>query len=156
MLGLNTGALIGLAVGAAAIFGGGVMVGHTNGYGSAIKAERGERTKAWVRELALYSLVADTNKSKAALISDVETWMTLSGKAREQAMAAIRAEKKRADAAVSEAEARITELLNDVQSPDWAGTPVDPVIVCGLRGDPDCGDDPAGRTAGDDDQDIRQ
>jgi len=156
MLGLNPGALLGLALGASAIFGSGVMLGHNNGYASAMKEERSERTRGWVRELALWSLIADTNKSKAALIRDVENWMTLAGKARAEALKAIRAEKAKAQDAASQAEVRITELLNAVQSPDWAGTPVDPVIVCGMRGDTDCGDDTAGRTAGDDDLELRQ
>lgn len=156
MLGLNPGALIGLVVGAGAVFGAGFMAGHNNGFASAMKEERGERTKAWVREVALWSLVSDTNGAKAQLIEDVERWMAATGKARQQALDAIRREKENTAKAKAEAERKITELLNAAQSSDWAGTPVDPRIVCGMRGDADCGNDSTGGAASDDDMAIRK
>lgn len=156
MFGLNPAGLIGIIVGAGAIFGTGYVAGHNNGFGSAMKEERRERTRAWVREVALWSMVADTNSSKGQLITDVEKWMAATGRARQQAMAAIQREKERTEEARVEAERKITELLNAAQSSDWAGTPVDPRIVCGMRGDADCGDDPGGGAAGDDDLAVRQ
>ncbi|MEL7231398.1 MAG: hypothetical protein AAGJ85_02685 [Pseudomonadota bacterium] len=132
------------------------MAGHNNGFASAMKEEKGERTRAWVREVALWSMVSDTNNSKALLIRDVEKWMAATGRARQQAMEAIRREKEKTAEAYAEAERKLTELLNAAQSSEWAGTPVDPIIICRMRGDADCGGDTAGGAAGDDDLGVRE
>lgn len=128
---------------------------HNIGYASAMKEERGERTRAWVREVAWMSLVADTNQSKRELILDVERWMGATGKARQAAAQQIAAEKQRAEEAEAQAERRITELLNEIESSDWAGTPVDPRIVCRMRNSDDCGN-PGGGTHADDDMAVRE
>jgi hypothetical protein len=115
------------------------MAGNNIGYASAMKEERSERTRAWVREVGWMSLVADTNQSKRELISDVEGWMKATGKARQIAANQIANEKQKAEQAEAQAERRITELLNEIESSDWAGTPVDPRIVCRMRNTDDCG-----------------
>lgn len=110
---------------------------HNIGYASAMKEERTARTRAWVREVAWMSVAADTNASKGEVIRQVDIVLTAKGKAQADAQKWLAAEKERVRADAEEFERRFTEMLNASQASDWAGTPVDPVFVCRMRGKSD-------------------
>ena len=156
MLGLNP---IGIAIAAGALVtsaGAGFFAGHNNGYASAMKENRKEITRNWIRELSLWSLVNDTNVAKSDLLEDVDRWMAATGKARKRAEEAIRAEREKVRKAEAEANAAIQDLLYAAQSSQWAGQPVDPVFVCRMRGDADNCSDPARGSDSETDMGVRE